>query len=110
MTQIIFLVAQVYSKSLSKAICLYIVCSHSLASGFTQQTIAQLIGDTRYLRFDVLIQQDAKGLPFTYVNVNLRPVVEVRPSLEIWPPSLEDRSVDHITTHASILGSCLTIS
>ena len=37
-------------------------------SGFTQQAIAQLTGDSRYLRFNVLIREDAKGLPFTDVN------------------------------------------
>ena len=34
-------------------------------SGFTQQTIAQLIGDPRYLRFNVLTQEDGKNVPFT---------------------------------------------
>ena len=36
--------------------------------GLTQQAIAQLTGDPRYLRFNVLIREDAKGLPFTDVN------------------------------------------
>ena len=34
---------------------------HSWASGFTQQGIAQLIGDPRYRRFNVLIREDAKA-------------------------------------------------
>ena len=42
---------------------------HSWVRGLTQQAIAQLIGDPRYLRFNVLILKDAKGLPFTDVNV-----------------------------------------
>ena len=32
------------------------------------KAIAQLVGDPRYLRFNVLIQEDAKGSPFTDVN------------------------------------------
>ena len=72
---------------------------NSWVSGFTQQSIAQLTGDPRYLRFNVLIREDAKGLPFTYVNackgspfssIILRARVEVRPRLEPWPPSIED--------------------
>ena len=35
---------------------------HSWGSGFTQQAIAQLIGHPRYLRFNVLIREDAKRL------------------------------------------------
>ena len=42
---------------------------HFWVSGLTQQAIAQLIGDPRYLRFNVLIREDAKSLPFTDVNV-----------------------------------------
>ena len=38
-------------------------------SGLTQQATAQLIGDPRYLRLNVLVREDAKGLPFTDVNV-----------------------------------------
>ena len=34
---------------------------HSWVSGLTQQAIAQLTGDPRYLRFNVLIREDAKG-------------------------------------------------
>ena len=41
---------------------------HSWVSGFTQQAIVQLIGDMRYLQFNVLIREDAKGLPFTDVD------------------------------------------
>ena len=41
---------------------------HSWVSGLTQQAVAQLIGDLRYLRFNVLIREDAKGSPFTDVN------------------------------------------
>ena len=41
---------------------------HSWVSGLTQQAIAQLIEDLRYLRFNVLIREDAKGSPFTDVN------------------------------------------
>ena len=41
---------------------------HSWVSGLIQQAIAQLIGDPRYLRFKVLIREDAKGSPFTDVN------------------------------------------
>ena len=35
--------------------------AYSWVSGFTQQDIAQLTGDPRYLRFNVLIREDAKG-------------------------------------------------
>ena len=45
---------------------------HSVVSGFTQQAIAQLIGDPRYVRFNVLIRQDAIGLPFTITDVNVK--------------------------------------
>ena len=41
---------------------------HFWVSGLTQQANAQLIGDPRYLRFNVLIREDAKGSPFTDVN------------------------------------------
>ena len=41
---------------------------NSWVSGLTQQAIAQLTGDPRYLRFNVLIREDAKGSPFTDVN------------------------------------------
>ena len=41
---------------------------HSLVSGFTQQATAQLVGDLRYLRFNVLIREDANSLPFTNVD------------------------------------------
>ena len=41
---------------------------YSWVSGLTQQAIAQLIGDPRYLRFNVLIREDAKGSPFTDVD------------------------------------------
>ena len=41
---------------------------HSWVSGFTQQATAQLMGDPRYLRFNVLIREDVKGLLFTDVN------------------------------------------
>lgn len=37
---------------------------HSWVSEFTQQNIAQLVGNLGYLRFNVLILEDAKGLPF----------------------------------------------
>ena len=36
---------------------------HSWLSGFTQQAIAILIGDPRYLRFNVLFRENAKGIP-----------------------------------------------
>ena len=42
---------------------------HSWVSGFTQQANAQLTRDPRYLRFNVLIREDAKGLPFIDVKV-----------------------------------------
>ena len=35
---------------------------HSWVSGFTQQAIVRLTGDPRYLRFSVLIREDAKGV------------------------------------------------
>ena len=41
---------------------------HSWVSRLTHQAVAQLIGDPRYLRFNVLIREDAKGSPFTDVN------------------------------------------
>ena len=34
---------------------------HSWVSELTQQATAQVIGDPRYLRFNVLIREDAKG-------------------------------------------------
>jgi hypothetical protein len=37
----------------------------------SQQAIAQLIGDLRYLRFYVFIQEDAKIQPFTDLNVKV---------------------------------------
>jgi hypothetical protein len=37
----------------------------------SQKAIAQLIGDPRYLRFNVLIREDAKVEPFTDVNVKV---------------------------------------
>ena len=46
----------------------YLFCSCSWLSRFTQQAIAQLIGDPRYLRFNVLTREDEKGLPFTDVD------------------------------------------
>ena len=63
---------------------------------FTPQAIAQSIGDLKYLRFKVLIREDAKGLPFTDVNVKfsiiLRPWV-----VEPWSSSFEVKSGDHNT-------------
>ena len=37
-------------------------------SGLTQQATPELIEDPRYLRFNVLIGENAKGLPFTDVD------------------------------------------
>ena len=41
---------------------------HSWVSELTQQAIAQLIGDPKYIWFNALIRQDAKDSPFTDVN------------------------------------------
>ena len=46
----------------------FLFVPHSWVSGLTQQAIAQLIGDPRYLRFNVFIREDANGSPFTDVN------------------------------------------
>ena len=50
-------------------------------SGFTQQAIAQLTGDPRYLRFNVLIREDAKGLPFTDVITDVNAKAALSPQL-----------------------------
>ena len=43
---------------------------HSWMSGFTQQATAQLIGNPKYLRFNVLVSLSQKTRKvFTYVNV-----------------------------------------
>ena len=41
---------------------------HSWVSGFTQQAIAQLVGDPSYQRLNVLIREDVKDQPFSDVN------------------------------------------
>ena len=48
--------------------CLVYYVPHSWVSGLTQQAIAQWTGGPRYLQFNVLTREDAKGLPFTDVN------------------------------------------
>ena len=40
-------------------------CSSLLGERINPKGTAQLIGDTRCLRFNVLIREDAKGSPFT---------------------------------------------
>ena len=47
----------------SETIYLMYYVPHSWLSGFTQQAIAILIVDRRYLRFNILIRENAKGLP-----------------------------------------------
>ena len=76
-------------------------------SGFTQQAIAQLIGDPRFLRFNVLIREDAKGLPFLLMLMQRQPFLNYLKTLsggptelEPWPFSWENKSGDHNTTHA----------
>ena len=55
-----------------KEISVYCLLSFSLIrERISQQAIAQLIGDPRYLRFNVLIREDAKVEPFTDVNVKV---------------------------------------
>ena len=41
---------------------------HFWVSGLTQLAIAQLTEDPRYLRFNVLIREDAEGSPYNNVN------------------------------------------
>ena len=43
--------------------------SHSLVSGFSQQATCPIIGNPEGLRFNVVIQEDAKVSPFTDVIV-----------------------------------------
>ena len=61
-------VATISNYTIDLKIVLVLFVPHSWVSGLTQQAIAQLIGDPRYLRFNVLIREDAKGSPFTDVN------------------------------------------
>ena len=59
----------IVSISLSGVVMLLFV-NLSCFSLLSEHDIAQLIGDLRCLRFNILIRGNLKGLPFTDANVN----------------------------------------